>query len=231
MTASRTPALPIRRTDELEIPSPGIWPIVRSSSVASSTGLRNGVRSLHVVAGRFDIGDDPTQSSLRIDLDNSTLVASAVAVSPDLNGLSEWRFEGTAGSAERLEPFTLTLSYHGVFRRGIDVWARMSGTGTIGTPSGRRRRLRRSGDNRIFVDLLLTAPDYARIPRIPRIETHRSRRTQSRVMQLPSLGSQPVALALDGRAAHPSFAHSSFAHPSFAHRPLAHSSFAHPSFE
>ena len=143
---------------------------------------------------------DPTQSSLRINLDGSTWVANAVRVSPDGNGMSQRHFEGVADSADRREPFALTLNDHGVFRSGIDLWAWLSGSGTIGTPP-RRRRLRRSGDNRIVVDLLFTAPDVARIPRI-----ERTKRTQSRVMQLPSRGSQPVALALDRRASHPSFA-------------------------
>ena len=200
MTASRTPNLPIRRTDDLEIPTTGTWPAVRSSSVARSTGLRDGLRSLPVLAGRFEIGEDPSQSSLRIDLDGSTWFANAVQVSPDRNGMSQWQFAGVAESADRREPIALTLNYHGVFRRGIDVWAWFSGSGTIGTPS-KRRRLRRSGENRIVVDLLLTAPDCKRIPRI-----ERSKRSQSPVMQLPNLGSVPVALALDSRASHPSFA-------------------------
>jgi hypothetical protein len=214
MTASRTPNLPIRRTDDLEIPTTGTWPVVRSSSVARSkastrsTGRRDGLRPLHVLAGRFDIGEEPTQSSLRIDLDGATWIANAVRVSPDRNGMSQWHFVGVAESADRREPLTLTLSYHGVFRRGIDLWAWLSGSGTIGTPSG-RRRLRRASEDRLVVDLLFTAPDVTRIPHIPRIE--RSRRTESNVMQLPSLGSQPVALALDGRGAHPSLAHPSLA--------------------
>ena len=36
MTANRTPNLPIRRIDDLEIPAPGTWSVVRSSSVARS---------------------------------------------------------------------------------------------------------------------------------------------------------------------------------------------------
>jgi hypothetical protein len=216
MTASRTRNLPIRRTDDLEIPTTGTWPVLRPSSITrstTSTGLRDGLRPLRVLAGRFDIGEDPTQSSLRIDLEGATWIADAVRVSPDRNGMSQWHFEGVAESADRREPLTLSLSYHGVFRRGIDVWAWLSGSGTIGTPSG-RRRLRRSSENRLVVDLLLSAPDVNRIPHIARIEG--TRRTKSKVMQLPSLGSRPVALALDGRATHPSFAHPSLAHPSLA---------------
>jgi hypothetical protein len=167
MTASRTPNLPIRRLDNLEIPTTGTWPVTRASSVVKSTGRRNDLRQVHVLAGRFEVGDDPVASSLRIDLDDSTLNSTAAWVSPDRHGMSEWRFEGFAEHADGHEPFTLTLSYHGVFRRGIDVWAWLSGTGTIGTPTG-RRGLRRSkvGGNQIVVDLLFAAPDVTRIPQI-----------------------------------------------------------------
>jgi hypothetical protein len=170
MTATRIPTLPIRRIDNLEIPTTGTWPVTRASSVARSTGRRNDLRQAHVLAGRFDVGDDAVASSLRIDLDDSTLAATAARVSPDRHGMSEWQFEGYVERADGHEPLTLTLSYHGVFRRGIDVWAWLSGTGTIGTPVA-RRGLRRSkiGGERIVVDLLFTAPDVTRIPRIPPI--------------------------------------------------------------
>jgi hypothetical protein len=204
MTATKTPSLPIRRIDTLEIPITGTWPVVRASSVIRSTRRRQDLRQVHVLAGRLEVGEDPVDSSLRIDLDDSTLTATAVRIAPSANGMSEWHFEGFAQNAERRDPLTLTMSYHGVFRRGIDVWAWVSGTGTIGTPAERRglRRLQRSGDGtqRVVVDLLFTAPD---VTRIPRIELERT--SEARVMQLPSIGSQPVVLSLDGRVNHPSF--------------------------
>jgi hypothetical protein len=205
MTATKTPSLPIRRIDTLEIPISGSWPVVRSSSVARSTRRRHDVRQVHVLAGRLEVGEDPFDSSLRIDLDDSTLTATAVQIAPNANGMSEWQFEGFAQNVERRDPLTLTLSYHGVFRRGIDVWAWVSGTGTIGTPAERSglRRLQRSGDGmqRLVVDLLFTAPDVTRIPRIAL-----ERSPDARVLQLPSIGAQPVVLSLDGRVNHPSFA-------------------------
>ena len=166
MTANRTPHLPIRRLDDLEIPSTGPWPVTRASSVATSTGRRDGLRQLHVLAGRLDVGDDPADSSLRIDLDDSTLIATAARVSPDRHGMSEWHFEGIAERADGHEPLALTLSYHGVFRRGIDVWAWLSGTGTIGTRPPRRGLRRSRGGEQLVVDLLFTAPDVSRIPEI-----------------------------------------------------------------
>jgi hypothetical protein len=205
MTANRTPHLPIRRIDDLEIPAAGIWPVVRSSSVARSAG-RGGMKQIHVYAGRFEIGDDPSESALRIALHDSTLVAGAVRVSPDLPGMSEWHLEGHAQSVDGHTPLELTLSYHGVFRRGIDVWAWMSGTGTIGSPSVRRGVRRAASGDKLVFDLLLSAPDVTRIPRIAFERTARAAHPAGKALQLPSLGSQPVVLSLDGRAHHPSFA-------------------------
>ena len=202
MTASRTPTLPIRRLDDLEIPATGTWPATRASAVARSTGRRNNPRQVHVLAGRFEVGDDPVASSLRIDLDDSTLVATAAWVSPDRHGMSEWRFEGVAEHVDGHSPLGLTLSYHGVFRRGIDVWAWFSGTGTIATPTGRRglRRSKVDGEQ-IVVDLLFTAPDVTRIPQIPPVaQSAPARHNDSRVMQLPRLGAQPFVFGLDSRA-------------------------------
>jgi hypothetical protein len=166
MTASKTPTLPIRRLDDLEIPTTGTWPVTRASSVATSTGRRNDLRQVHVLAGRLEVGDDPVASSLRIDLDDSTLIATAASVAPDRHGMSEWHFEGCAERPDGHEPLRMTLSYHGVFRRGIDVWAWLSGTGTIGTPAPRRGLRPSRGGQQLVVDLLFTAPDVTRIPRI-----------------------------------------------------------------
>ena len=205
MTANRTPHLPIRRIDDLEIPATGTWSVVRSSSVARS-GRRGGMKQIQVYAGRFEIGDDPSESSLRIDLDDSTLVAGAARVSPDRQGMSEWHLEGHAQSVDGRTPLEMTLSYHGVFRRGIEVWAWMSGTGTIGSPTVRRRLRRSSNPDKVVFDLLLSAPDVTRIPRIAFERTARAAHPAGRALQLPSIGSQPVVLSLDGRAHHPSFA-------------------------
>ena len=165
MTANRTPNLPIRRIDNLEIPTFGTWPVVRASSVTRSSGRRQAPRQIHVLAGQFEIGEDPHDSSLRLDLDDSTLVAGTTQVTPDRHGMSQWHLEGSAESVDGHHPLALTLSYHGVFRRGVEAWAWMSGTGTIATPSSRRGRRRSAGD-RLNVDLLFTAPDVTRIPRI-----------------------------------------------------------------
>jgi len=204
MTANRTLNLPIRTVDGVELPTNGTWPLIRASSVARSSGRGRNRQQLHVLAGRLEIGNDPVDSSLRIDLDQSTLIAGGAQVDADRHGMSEWRFEGVAETANGHEPLALTLNYHGVFRRGIDVWAWWSGTGTIGLPSGRRGLLPSGGADRLVVDLLFTAPDVTRIPRIS--PSSAARRTDTRVMQLPQLGSQPVVLGLDAGAARHSFA-------------------------
>ena len=204
MTANRTPNLPIRRIGDLEIPATGTWSVVRASSVTRSS--ERGLRQIHVYAGRFEIGDDPSESSLRLDLDDSTLVAGAARVSPDRHGMSEWHLEGHAQDVNGHTPLALTLNYHGVFRRGIDVWAWLSGTGTIGTPPARRGLRRSSSGDKLVFDLLFTAPDVTRIPRIAFERSARAAHPAGRAMQLPSIGSRPVVFDLDSRAKHPSFA-------------------------
>ena len=85
----------------------------------------------------------PPQSSLRIDLDGSTWVANAVRVAARrATGCRSGTSKESPTAPIGVEPFALTLNYHGVFRRGIDLGAWLSGSGTIGTPP-RRRRLRR----------------------------------------------------------------------------------------
>ena len=202
MTTTRTPNLPIRRVDGLEIPINGTWPIVRTSSVARSTRQYRNFRQIHVLGGRFEIGDVPADSSLRIDLDDSTLIATTARVGPDRHGMSEWHLDGTADGPDGHEPLALTLNYHGVFRRGIHVWAWLSGTGTIGTPAARRGLRRSSAVEQLVVDLLFNAPD---VTRIPRLSTGRAERHESRVMQLSQPGSQPVVLELDSPPTRRSF--------------------------
>ena len=206
MTANRTPNLPIRRIGDLEIPATGTWSVVRASSVARSAGRRSGMKQIHVYAGRLEIGDDPSASSLRLDLDDSTLVAGNAQVSPDRHGMSEWHLEGHAQNVDGHTPLELTLNYHGVFRRGVDVWAWLSGTGTIGSPSGRRGLRRSDSGDKLVFDLLFSAPDVTRIPRIAFERSARAAHPAGRAMQFPSIGSQPVVFALDSRTKHPSFA-------------------------
>ncbi|HEX4980762.1 MAG TPA: hypothetical protein VFV63_03650, partial [Ilumatobacteraceae bacterium] len=69
MAANRTLNLPIRTAEGVELPTNGTWPLVRVSSVARSSGRGRNRQQLHVLAGRLEIGDDPADSSLRIDLD------------------------------------------------------------------------------------------------------------------------------------------------------------------
>ena len=54
----------------------------RPRLVSCPVDRASGLRQIHVLAGRFEVGEDPGDSSLRIDLDDSTLIAAAVRVSP-----------------------------------------------------------------------------------------------------------------------------------------------------
>jgi hypothetical protein len=188
-----TANVPIRLIDGLEIPTTGIWPAHGTSSVVRSSWLR-GPRSLPVVGGWFDVAEDPTDSRLRLDLDDCMLFATTKRISAGDDGHTEWHLEGFAQRADRHHPLTLSLRCHGVFCRGADVWAWLSGTGTIRTPAGRLGRLRPlAGDGRLVVELLFTTSDLTDIPDIAPKE--RSLSVGSRVMKIPSVESQPVAHA------------------------------------
>jgi hypothetical protein len=151
-----TANVPIRHIDGLEIPTTGTWPAVGASSVVRSAWLR-GPRALPVVGGWFRIAEDPTDSSLRIDLDDCMLFATTKRISAGDDGRTEWLLEGFAQRADRHHPLTLSLLHQGVFRRGADAWAWLSGTGTVHTPARRLGRLRPlAGDGRLVVELLFT---------------------------------------------------------------------------
>jgi hypothetical protein len=152
--------VPIRHIDNTEVPASGMWPAVGASSVVRSTG-RRGASVSPVAGGWLEVGDGPATNALCIELDDSILLATACA-SRNGHAPSEWHLEGFACTAERREPLALTLSYHGVFRRGVDTLAWWSGEGTIVARDGRRaHRLRRrsaAGADRLVVELLFAAP-------------------------------------------------------------------------
>jgi len=182
-----------RRVDDVEIPTAGIWPAAGVSSVVRPAG-RHGLRAFPVLAGWFEIGDDPAAVSLRIDLDDCTLVASTSWVFATGNGRTEWLLEGFAQRDEWRDPLQLKLSHRGVFNRGTDVWTWLSGTGTIRTTTARRGLPRwKTGDEVLVAELLFTPPDLTSgLSVAPRERTA----TRDRVMQIPSVGSQPVGSAL-----------------------------------
>ena len=184
--------IPIRRIDDVEIPAAGIWPAVGVSSVVRPAG-RHGLRAFPVLAGWFEIGEDPAAISLRIDLDDCTLVGSTSWVFATGDGRTEWLLEGFAQRDEWRDPLQLKLSHRGVFHRGTDVWAWMSGTGTVRTTTA-RRGLRRwaTGDEVLVAELLFTPPAPA--SGLP-VATRERTATPERVMQIPSIGSQPVMFA------------------------------------
>ena len=187
-----TSNVPIRRIDDVEIPTAGIWPAVGVSSVVRPTG-RHSLRAFPVLAGWFEIGEDPAAISLRIDLDDCTLVGSTSWVFGAGHGRTEWLLDGFAQRDEWRDPLQLKLSYRGVFHRGADVLAWMSGTGTIRTTTARRGLPRwKTGDEVLVAELLFTPSDLASVPHV---EPMKRAANPERVMQIPSIGSQPTMFA------------------------------------
>ena len=129
--------------------------------------------------------------------------------SPDRHGMSEWHLEGHAQNVDGHTPLDpddeLPRRVPPRYRRlGMAVGHRhdrlaANGAGAVACALRRRRQA-------VVFDLLFTAPDVTRIPRIDVRADRRAAHPAGRAMQLPSIGSQPVVLSLDGRANHPSFA-------------------------
>jgi hypothetical protein len=145
--------LPIRRLGPIEVPAPGHWPLLSSSRLARSTGRRH-VEQLHISGGWLDLDDDPTQCWLHVQLDGRVIDLTATAIDPDPFGPSIWHLHGIADDQRRRDPVAMALRYHGVHRRGHDLFAWFTGTGVIEGESTGPRSTRRPTE-RLHVDLVL----------------------------------------------------------------------------
>jgi hypothetical protein len=147
--------LPIRRLGGMEIPAPGRWPLQTTSYVAhpSKRGARE---QLAVRNGWLDLDHDPAQCWLHIELADRVIDLTATEIHEDNYGLSAWHMEGIADDGTDRRPITMSLRYHGVFRRGDEMWAWFSGTGVIEGHGAGGRATRRARE-RLHVDLLFDA--------------------------------------------------------------------------
>ena len=147
--------LPIRRLGAIEVPAAGRWPLQTTSYVAHHS-KRGNREQLAVCDGWLDLDDDPAQCWLHIQLADRTLDLTATDIHEDSYGLSAWTMTGVADDGTRRLPITMSLRYHGVFRRGGQMWAWFSGTGVIDGHDAHRRSVRRTAE-RLHVDLLFDA--------------------------------------------------------------------------
>ena len=144
-------ATPIRRHDGLEVPAAGMWPLVVSSSVKRSIA-RTRYEPLPITAGWLDVADDPSASWLHIQLCDRVIDLTVVDIAADPFELSAWHLAGVAASTDvdaRQQPVTMALRYHGVYRRGGQIWVWLSGTAVVGVARSRRKPA-----ERLALDLL-----------------------------------------------------------------------------
>lgn len=147
--------LPIRCLGAMEIPAPGRWPLQTTSYIAHHS-KRGNREQLAVRTGWLDLDNDPAQCWLHIELADRVLDLTATDIHEDSDGLSAWQMTGIADDGTDRLPMTMSLRYHGVFRRGGEMWAWFSGTGVIDGRDGSRRSMRRTSQ-RLHVDLLFDA--------------------------------------------------------------------------
>lgn len=151
-SGDRTESLPIRRHDGIEVPAAGLWPLLTSSYVCRSAGRRER-QQVAVTDGWFDLDVDPAKSWLHLDLADCVIDLTVTGIADDAFGMSAWHLAGQATVGPQLQPVTMALRYHGVHRRGPQLWAWFSGTAVVGPPSTRRR----STGERLSLDLLFAA--------------------------------------------------------------------------
>jgi hypothetical protein len=146
--------LPIRRLGAIEVPAEGHWPLQTNSYIARNA-KRGEREQLHVRGGWLDMDNDPTRCWLHIQLDGRALDLTVVEIAEDAYGLSAWQLTGVADGLNRRDPMTLTLRYHGVYRRGGQLYAWFSGSATIeAVGAGSPGRPARHAPERLHVDLL-----------------------------------------------------------------------------
>jgi len=134
----------------IEVPAAGVWPLLRSSSLRRRRG-RHGQLLLRTESGWLEIGDDPQQSWLRIEATGILIDAVNPTVHAHPFDPSEWRWQGRAQLGAVVGPADVTLRYHGVFRRGGDLWAWFTGEAALAAEG--RQSARRGHRTRAVIDL------------------------------------------------------------------------------
>lgn len=143
----------IRRLDGMELPAAGIWPLVRASHVAIAPAC--GARPLEtaVHAGHLVVTPNVDDATLSLALGQDGAVrftGQPLLVTSTTYGTVEWTFEGIVRCEQESAPMTLTLGYHGVYRRAGRAWAWFTGSGRISPHCEDSRE--------VVVDLLFEAP-------------------------------------------------------------------------
>jgi hypothetical protein len=151
-TSASDAALPIRRHEGIEVPAAGLWPLLTSSYVSRSSA-RGERQQLAITSGWLDLDVQPAASWMHLELADRAIDLTVTDIADDTHGLAAWHLAGRSVAGEQRDPVTMALRYHGVYRRGPEMWAWYSGSAVIGAPTRRRRT---AGD-RLSLDLLFAA--------------------------------------------------------------------------
>jgi hypothetical protein len=152
----------VRYVDDIEVPSPGSWSVLRTSHVAIADSRPDHPVPTRIIDGSLAVAEHPEQSTIVLHLhgrEPMTFVGGPTKVNADRRGMSRWSIAGTLQCGGLAEPMTLALSYHGVFRSRGHARAWFSGSGAV-EASPRRNRWRRSSKparRLVVVDLLFDA--------------------------------------------------------------------------
>jgi hypothetical protein len=154
-TASLAAASPllIRRVDDIEIPAPGIWPLMLASHVAISPARNASPVAATIHGGQLVVTpavEDCTVHVALCDTGGFRLSAQALEVAATSYGTVQWTVAGDAICGTDSAPTSLSLAYHGITRRAHRAWAWFTGAGHI-TPSDEESR-------EVILDLLFEAP-------------------------------------------------------------------------
>jgi hypothetical protein len=151
----------VQRLDDAELPAAGHWDLHRVSYLGISSGRER--LPLSISEGTLTITDPPQESTLAINAASADrwirLDASTVAIHADPDGFSRWQLAGTLEEGTTSEPIDVSITYHGVRRRGDRAWAWFTGRATT---CSHERRFRGSRSGRtVLLDLLFDAPTSA----------------------------------------------------------------------
>jgi hypothetical protein len=143
----------IRRVDGMELPAAGIWPLVRASHVAIAPARDARPLETAIHAGHLVVTPNVDDATISLALGQDGAVRFAgqpLLVTPTSYGTIEWTIEGLVTCEQESAAMTLTLGYHGVYRRAGRAWAWFTGSGRISPQCEDSRE--------VVVDLLFEAP-------------------------------------------------------------------------
>lgn len=157
IAAGAAPNLQVCTPEGIDIPAPGRWQLHRSSYVGLTQGRRRHAQS-RLRDGWIDVGnleDDPFTVALRTNHEKlPRLLMWAHAITTDTTRFARWSLRGEIHDNVPVpRPVCGDLAFHGVYRRGAEQWAWITGHA-----STERGLFRGSGRVPVVFDLIAQPP-------------------------------------------------------------------------